>query len=393
MRQWSWLVLALCWFATVTGAAQGSEAGGLQWRDRAGTWLADSPLEHTDVQAEISGFVAKVNVTQRFAGPRGSGPVEAVYTFPLPEDAAVNAMTMKIGRDRLVRGVLKRRDEARKTYETAKSEGKTAALLDQERPNVFTQSVANILPGERVEVRLSYIVTLKYHEGAGEFVFPMVVAPRYSEDSKVRPVNATRPAHDIALSVDLDAGLPLQQVSSALHGIVVRPVTPNRARITLAPGDTLPNKDFILRYKVAGAELQEGILTHTARGGKGGEFLLILQPPAAPARESVTPKELIFVVDQTGSQSGEPIEKSKATMRECLKHLNPGDTFQVIGFNTDVMPCFDRPQSRHAREPCGSTALCGRPRCRRWHRYSQVGGVCVAPAPTIPRGGCGSLAT
>ena len=351
MRQLSWLALVLCWFATVTGVAQGSEGVGLRAWDRLRSRQMECPLQHTDVHAQISGFVARVDVVQRFVGPEASGPVEAIYTFPLPEDAAVDRMEMRIGRERIVRGVLKRREEARKTYEAAKSAGKTAALLDQERPNVFTQSVANLMPRERVEVRLSYVVTLKYREGSGEFTFPMVVAPRYSttpDGTKVSTSNTlspTRPAHDIALTVYLDAGLPIQDIRSALHPVRVQSLSAQKARIMLATNSgQLSNKDFVLRYKVAGAELLEGVLTHADKKSQGGEFLLILQPPAAPTRDSVTPKELIFVVDQTGSQSGEPLEKSKETMRYCLNQLNPSDTFQVLGFNTSLYPCFDKPQ-------------------------------------------------
>src|SRR2546426_8357682 len=135
------------------------------------------PLKHTDVKADISGFLSRVTVTQEFENPYQE-KIEAVYTFPLPQDAAVDDMTMKIG-DRIVRGKIKRREEARAIYEAARDKGYAAALLDQERPNIFTQAVANIRPGEKVTVTLRYVETLKYEEGAYEFVFPMVVAPRY----------------------------------------------------------------------------------------------------------------------------------------------------------------------------------------------------------------------
>ena len=133
------------------------------------------PLEHTDVTAHVAGFVASVEVVQRFANPYAK-TIEAVYVFPLPHAAAVHAFEMRIG-DRTVRGVVKRRDEARQVYEKAKADGRTAALLDQERPNVFTQRIANILPGEAIEVRIRYAETLSYDRGAYEVVFPMVGGP------------------------------------------------------------------------------------------------------------------------------------------------------------------------------------------------------------------------
>ena len=331
--------------ATGPGIAQAAEAvgGSLTLRDRLGKVLGYCPLTHTDVHAEISGFMVQVTLTQRFVGPASGTPVEALYTFPLPENAAVNQMTMRIGKTRIVRGVLQRRDQARQTYEAAKAEGKTAALLDEQRPNVFTQSVANLMPGESVEVQIRYVAPLKYQDGGAEFVFPMVVAERYRSNQAPRTLPATRSGHDIALTVDVDAGLPLQRLVSALHGVHIERLSPSRARIQLLPGDRIPNKDFILRYSLAGQEIQEGLLAHA--DGKTGEFMLLLQPPAAPPPSDIAPKELIFVVDQTGSQSGEPIAKSQATLRYCLENLHPQDTFQVIGFNTDVQPCFDQPRT------------------------------------------------
>ena len=135
------------------------------------------PLKHTDVRGEISGFVARVTVNQEFQNPYQE-KIEAVYTFPLPADAAVDDMTMLVGA-RTIRGLIKTREEARAMYETAKAAGHVASLLDQERPNIFTQSVANIMPGENVKVTISYVEILKYEDGSYQFSFPMVVGPRY----------------------------------------------------------------------------------------------------------------------------------------------------------------------------------------------------------------------
>jgi Ca-activated chloride channel family protein len=131
----------------------------------------------------------------------------------------------------------------------------------------------------------------------------------------------------------------LDEVTSELHPIDVVRNGSTRAVVSLRTGATLPNKDFILRYKTAGSQIETGLLTHVQKRGDG-YFTLILQPPFAPPQQDVAPKEMVFVIDQTGSQSGWPIQKSKETMRLCLKRLNPEDTFQLIGFNTDVYPCF-----------------------------------------------------
>lgn len=171
-RKFTKTLAAICFLPGFAFAAQGM----LMSINPKGEPAGPCPLKHTDVKAEISGFLSRVTVTQEFENPYRE-KIEAVYTFPLPQHAAVNGMTMKIG-DRTVRGKIKRREEARAIYEAARDAGYAASLLDQERPNIFTQSVANIRPGEKVTVTTSYVETLKYEEGAYEFVFPMVVAPR-----------------------------------------------------------------------------------------------------------------------------------------------------------------------------------------------------------------------
>jgi Ca-activated chloride channel family protein len=362
------------------------------------------PLKHTSVTADVSGFVARVTVKQEFGNPSRT-PVEAIYTFPLPGDAAVDDMTMTVGK-RVIKGEIKRREEARQIYETARAQGQVAALLDQERPNIFTQSVANIMPGEKVVISISYVNLLKYDDGKYEFNFPMVVGPRFvpqggytvpgkrgdpapkdrpgpnprpvpvgkaantgvvppgrvpantgptkavvTDPEKITPPitpPGTRAGHDIDLTVNLDAGVTLRGIESVLHQVNIRRDGDTAATISLADAKTIPNKDFILRFSVAGENLESGLLTH--RDPKGpGYFTLILQPPAAPPQERISAKEMVFVIDQTGSQSGWPIAKGKEVMRHCIDSLNPGDTFQLIGFNTEVYPCFPQPVEANAR--------------------------------------------
>src|SRR5256886_5851595 len=163
--------------------------GSLQVVDPNGNPKAVCPLKHTDVKAQISGFLSRLTINQEFENPFKER-IEAVYTFPLPQNAAVDDMTMVVG-DRTVRGKILRREQAEAVYEAAKNNGQTASLLNQERPNIFTQSVANILPGEQIKITISYVETLKYEAGAYEFVFPMVVGPRYVPGSAAgAPVSA-----------------------------------------------------------------------------------------------------------------------------------------------------------------------------------------------------------
>jgi len=171
------VVVAFYLSETKVSAQTTETSGSLAVLDQSGKPMSTCPLKHTDVKAEITGFISRVVVTQQFENPFHE-PIEAVYTFPLPQNAAVDDMTMTIG-DRAIRGKILPREEAQVVYEGAKSRGQVASLLDQERPNIFTQSIANIMPGEQIKIAISYVETLRYEDGAYEFVFPMVVGPRY----------------------------------------------------------------------------------------------------------------------------------------------------------------------------------------------------------------------
>jgi Ca-activated chloride channel family protein len=347
---------------SIVSAQNTATPGSLQVLTPDGTPKAECPLKHTDVKADISGFLARVTVTQQFENPFKE-KIEAVYTFPLPQNAAVDDMTMLVG-DRTVRGKILRREEAQAVYEAAKNSGQRASLLDQERPNIFTQSVANILPGEQIKITISYVETLKYEEGAYEFVFPMVVGPRYipgnatgaqgtgfspdtdrvPDGSKITPKPAPqgmRAGHDISLEVALNAGVPIDALNSKTHEIDLERPDDRRARVRLKDQATIPNKDFILRYDVAGKKISDALLTHST--GHSGFFTLIVQPPERVTAEDVTPKELVFVLDTSGSMSGFPIEKAKETMKLALDNLYPHDTFNLITFAGDTHILFPEP--------------------------------------------------
>ena len=339
--------------------------GALQVLDpEKGTIAAQCPLKHTDVKAEISGFLSRVTVTQEFENPF-KDKIEAVYTFPLPQNAAIDDMTMRVG-DRTVRGKIKRREEARAVYEAARRAGNVASLLDQERPNIFTQSVANIAPGEKVSVTISYVETLKYEDGSYEFVFPMVVGPRYvpgaptgkqgggwspdttqvTDASRITPPVApkgTRAGHDISIEVALDAGVPLDGLKSTNHEVDSERLTAHSAFVRLKKGNEIPNKDFILKFDVAGRKIEDAVLTHRDSGE--GFFTMILQPPDRVTAEDVTPKEIVFVLDTSGSMSGFPIEKAKEAMKLALDGLYPQDTFNLITFAGDTHILFQQPVS------------------------------------------------
>src|SRR5258708_6043115 len=343
-------------------AQTGMTPGALQVIDPNGKPKALCPLKHTDVKAQISGFLSRVVVTQEFENPFKE-KIEAVYTFPLPQEAAVDDMTMVVG-ERTVRGKILRREEAQAVYEAAKSNGQTASLLDQERPNIFTQSVANILPGEQIKITISYVETLTDEDGSYEFVFPMVVGPRYvpglptgaqsngfapdttqvPDGSRVTPQpvpEGMRAGHDVSIDVSLDAGVPIDALNSKTHDVTIERPDDRRAIVRLKDKATIPNKDFVLRYDVAGKKIEDALLTHSS--DKGGFFTLILQPPDRVTAADVTPKELVFVLDTSGSMSGFPIEKAKETMKLALVNLYPYDTFNLITFSGDEHILFPEP--------------------------------------------------
>ncbi|MGF1537054.1 MAG: VIT domain-containing protein [Elainellaceae cyanobacterium] len=306
-------------------------------------------LQHTDMQAQVSGNLARVEVTQTFHNPFDQ-PLEAVYVFPLPDEAAVDDMEIRLG-DRVIRGEIKPREEAQAIYDQAREEGRTVGLLEQERANIFTQSVANIRPGEAIEVTLRYTESLAFEADSYEFVFPTVVGPRYIPGNPLesRPEDGTdqvpdadritppvlppetRSGHDLAVTVQFDAGMPIRQVRSPSHEIVMSENNSlGVSQVQLAPSDTLPNKDFILRYQVSGDTTQAALLTQANE--QGGHFALYLIPAVDYRPEDIVPKDVVFLMDTSGSQQGEPLAQSKRLMARMLNGLNPSDTFTIIDF-------------------------------------------------------------
>ncbi len=350
--------------------------GELQIIGEEGEQVMVCPLKHTDVEADIVGFVARTTVKQIFHNPLDK-KIEAVYVFPLPQDAAVDDMVMIVG-DRRIIGQIKERSEAREIYEQAKAAGHVASLLDQERPNIFTQSVANIEPGVQVEIEISYVETLKYEDGVFEWVFPMVVGPRYIPGGGTAPApmttgtptpqvpdahritppvtpKGTRAGHDISLTVRIDAGMELHGLESTLHEVEVVADGTTRAMVTLQDQATIPNKDFILRYSLASDEIGDAFLAH--HDERGDFFTLILQPPRRVVPEELVSRELIFVLDVSGSMRGFPIEKAKDVMSKMIDSMRPGDTFNLITFAGRTCILWDEPRPNTAENRAAAQAL------------------------------------
>ena len=318
------------------------------------------PLKHTDVKGQISGYIATVEVTQEFSNPYDE-KIEAVYVFPLPQNAAINEFIMVVG-ERKIRGIIRERQEAERIYKEARDQGHVASLLTQERPNIFTQKVANIEPGKKIDVNIKYFNTLAYADGWYEFVFPMVVGPRFNPPGFTDGVGAVargkagisgqktevqylrpgeRSGHDISLTVDINAGVAIEEVACSNHAISKSAAAPEKLTVKLSPLDSIPNKDFVLRYRVAGRKLKSALVVH--RDKRGGFFTLMLYPPANLSSLRRAPMEMIFVLDCSGSMSGKPIAKAKDAIRRALKKLEPDDTFQIIRFSNNASQLGPKP--------------------------------------------------
>lgn len=321
------------------------ESGMLNILDADGNIKSACPLRNTSVKADISGYVARVNVEQVFTNHTNE-TVEAVYTFPLSDTGAVDEMLMQIG-NRTIKGEIKTRTQAAKIYADAKSKGKTAALLDQERTNIFTQSVANIPPHATIRINIKYVEYLGYENGDYSFVFPMVVGPRYTvgaaDADRISPPVASeksRAGHDISIQVNINAGMSISNIASKLHKIEVKPAGQSTL-VSLSKYDSIPNRDFVLSWKAAGDNFKSGFLAH--KDGNQGFFSLMYLPPVSVKRDEICPRELVFLVDRSGSQHGLPLQKCRETMIYILDRMNPNDTFQLISFSNQTEKLFDKP--------------------------------------------------
>ncbi|HLK05023.1 MAG TPA: marine proteobacterial sortase target protein [Candidatus Acidoferrum sp.] len=314
------------------------------------------PLLHTDVSIDVRGLVASGTVTQQYANDTNR-PIEAIYVFPLPHDAAVYDLEIHVG-NRVIRSVIKEREEAKRTYEAAKTEGKRAALVEEERPNIFTASVANLMPGDRVEVQLRYVEPLKWEDGKIRLTFPMVVGPRYiagtqatgyqgtgwapdtnavPDASRITPVvrnPESREGHDISVKVELDAGFQAAEVQSISHAIQVSESAGGRKHIELTTGKTIPNKDFVLEIKHGSSAHAETALFLSPNKERGeSEFLLTAYPPSAAPTKRV-PVEMLYMIDISGSMNGTSIEQARAALLQALDRLAPNDRFGILAFNS-----------------------------------------------------------
>jgi Ca-activated chloride channel family protein len=302
------------------------------------------PLLSTETNVNIAGVIADVKVTQIYKND-GSSPLEAKYIFPGSTRAAVYGMTMTIG-ERVRVAKIKEKAQAKKIYTEAKKQGKSASLLEQKRPNVFQMSVANILPGDRIKVELSYTEYISPTKGVYEFVYPGVVGPRYSNTPAVNaPVSEKWVAnpyltsgkaapYDFNITATINGSIPLQEVASTTHKVDVSFLNASQAEVQLSNEEhNASNRDYILRYRLQGEQVDSGLLLY--EGDEENFFLLTVQPPKRVVPEQIPPREYIFIVDVSGSMYGFPLNISKQLMKDLLGGLRPTDTFNILLFAGD----------------------------------------------------------
>lgn len=301
------------------------------------------PLKDTRVDISVSGVIADVKVRQVYRN-EGARPINASYVFPASTRAAVYAMRMQLGNEIIV-AKIKEREQAKKEFEQAKEEGKSASLLEQQRPNVFSMSLANIMPQEQVEIELRYTELLIPTDNVYEFVFPTVVGPRYaspgSTNSKTDGFVQTpyqrqgqQPASELHITTRIAAGLPIYDISCPSHKAFPQWQSNGVAQLQLDDSDPFQgNRDFIVRYRLAGDQIASGLLLF--QGADENFFLYMAQPPQRVAADAIPPREYIFVVDVSGSMEGFPLNTSKRLLRDLIGKLRPTDLFNVILFAGD----------------------------------------------------------
>ncbi|HEY0664049.1 MAG TPA: marine proteobacterial sortase target protein, partial [Thiobacillaceae bacterium] len=332
-------------------------SGRLLFRTEVAGSYREAPTVSTDVNIAISAMVARVKLTQAFTNP-GKQWREGVYVFPLPENAAVDHMRMQVG-ERIIEGEIKEREAAKRSYEEAKAEGRKASLVEQERPNLFTNSVANIGPGETVTVTIEYQQSLRLDQGQVRLRFPMAVTPRYipgmplSADEAAQPSggsgwafdtdqvpDASRisppvaapgdaPVNPVKLAVRLDAGFPIGQLESNDRRVDIKRQGESQATVTLStqPAD----RDFELVWAPKAGNLPRAALFTETKAG--AEYVLLMLTPPTRVAEQRLPRDVVFIIDTSGSMSGASIVQAKQALALAVARLNDADRFNVIRFS------------------------------------------------------------
>jgi Ca-activated chloride channel family protein len=318
-------------------------------------WIPDGdpatdvlPLKSSHADIRINGPIAQVTVTQHYSNT-GKRAINARYVFPGSTHSAVHGLTMKIG-TRTIKAKIEEKQQAEHLFAKAQQEGKRAALMTQQRPNVFMMDVANIMPGDDVELMLTYSELLVPEQGVYELVYPTVVGPRYGSD----PLQVARDAAWIAnpyakdagdghnpaatatgIDLTVDSPIALKDLQSVQHKIETQWQNDKSATVSLDSSETQPgNRDFILRFRLQGEQIVSGLMTYSK--GEENYFLMMAEPPARVKSEQIMNREYLFVVDVSGSMNGFPLDTAKNLMTKLLSTLKPTESFNILFFAGDA---------------------------------------------------------
>lgn len=354
--------------------ADRDSAGGLSLYTSKGRLIARAPRLQTDVEISVAGVAARTRIRQRFTNPTDTW-LEGIYVFPLPSEAAVDHLRMRYD-ERLIEGEIQERDQAQRTYDRARDAGRAASLVSQRRANIFTTAVANIPPGETIEIEIGYQQPVDWQGDEYALRLPLVVAPRYipgqpRQGERTSPVGlgwandtdqvpdasgiTPMPAFDVGpghnpvrIDVDLHSGLPLAAIESPHHPIRVRQTTEGRYRVGLSAGEIPADRDFVLRWRPQRGAMPEAAVFNEPWEGRHYALLMVMPPPPdrLPARVD---RELILVVDTSGSMHGASIEQAKAALQLALGQLGSRDRFNIIQFNSDSESLFRESRPADAR--------------------------------------------
>ena len=397
------VVLALAILAlsanTYAATPNDARAGTLLFHTAEAGRYAVAPTVATEVAITVNGPIARTRVSQYFHNP-GSDFVEGLYVFPLPEKAAVDRLGVRIG-DRVIEGQVREKEEARRTYERARSEGRKAALVEQQRPNLFTNAVAHIGPNEYVVVTIEYQQALAYERGEYRLRFPLAVTPRYTpasalmpdepkaveagavdDDPNAPPLEAEQvapdgcgPVNPVDIVVSIDAGVPIEAIASSYHEAFVESRTPGQATVQLVREQEEADRDFELTWRVVPGRAPQAAVFSEAVGGERYALVMVVPPqPTAAERAAVErlPRETILIVDTSGSMAGSALEQAKSALGVALATLTPRDRFNLVEFNSVMRPLF--PQAMPVTSASLATA-------RTWvGKLRADGGTEMAPA-------------
>jgi len=316
-------------------------------------------LLNTDVNIVVNGLVARVSVMQEFENT-GQEWVEGIYVFPLPDDAAVDHMRMYIG-ERFIEGEIREKEQARKEYEQAKSEGKKTSLVEQQRANLFTTSVANIAPGEKIIIEIEYLEDLSYDEGVFSLRYPMTLTPRYIpgqangdrqgsgwspdtdlvEDASLvtPPMVSTSNSHRVSLRASVNAGMPLEIIASRYHPVNVSEANGSYV-VSLAGGRARMDHDFELLWRPTPAATPRAMAFVEEIAGQPHYLLMVVPPEAELVNSTTMPREMIFIIDTSGSMHGVSLDQARTAMVRALQTLRPDDYFNIIEFNSYTKPLY-----------------------------------------------------